>query len=42
MTTSPLAIEDMLRDALDRLHHQEQRTAALEAVLTQTPTLRVA
>ena len=37
MTTSPDAIEGLLRDTLDRLHRQEQRTAALEAVLFDAP-----
>src|SRR4051812_22793812 len=48
--TSPTTLEELLRDALDRLRRQEQRTATLEAVLratlhpahplTQTPPAR--
>ncbi len=37
MTTSPAAVEELLRDTLDRLPRQERRTAALEAVLLDAP-----
>jgi len=37
MTTSPDAIEELLRETLDRLRRQEQRTAALEAALLDAP-----
>ena len=35
MTTTTESVEDLLRDALDRLFRQEKRTEALEAVLFQ-------